>query len=64
MASKVMPGTCLTVPVHDAVVIAADLPVGVKSTLSMPKMEGCPFVCRCVAIKAVNVSPSSTYDPV
>ena len=36
VASKVRPGACLAVPVHDAVV-GVDFPVSVKSKVSMPK---------------------------
>jgi hypothetical protein len=62
-ASNSNSGACLAVPVHDAIV-GVDLPETVKSKLSMPKTEGCPCVCRSVAIHAVNLSPSTTYDPV
>jgi hypothetical protein len=56
VASKGKSGACLAVPEHDAVV-GVDLPVNVKSTLSMPKTEGCPAECRCVLTKAENLSP-------
>jgi hypothetical protein len=56
VASKVEPGACLAVPAHDAVV-SVDFPVNIKSTLSMPKTEGGPGVCRCLAMEAENLSP-------
>src|ERR1700716_641341 len=62
VASKVRLGACLAVPVHDAVV-GVDLPVSVRSTLSMPKTEGGPCVWRHVEMAAVNLSPSTKYDP-
>src|SRR5882757_3364811 len=64
-ASKAKPGACLAAPVHDAVV-GVDLPVSVKltSSMPMPKADGYPGVCLSVAMKAVNLSPSVTYDPV
>src|SRR3981081_1070243 len=62
VASKVKPGACLAVPVH-AAVGGVDLPVSVKltSSMPMPKTDGCPGVCRSVAMKAVKLSPSTTY---
>ena len=56
VASKGRSGACLAVPAHDAVV-GVDLPISVKSKLSMPKTEGCPGVCRCVLTEAENLSP-------
>ena len=55
-ASKAKPGACLAVPVQDAVV-GEDLPVTVKSTLSISNTDGCPCVCRRVVREAENLSP-------
>jgi hypothetical protein len=56
MASKAKPGACLAVPVQDAVV-GVDLPVTVKSTLSISNTDGYPCVCRRVVTEAENLSP-------
>src|ERR1700692_4819413 len=40
MASKAKPGACLVVPVQ-AAVVDVDVPVTVKSTLSMSNTDGC-----------------------
>jgi hypothetical protein len=65
VASKAKPGACFAAPVQDAVV-EVDVPVSVKLITSMPtkQTDGCHAVCLSVAIKAVNLSPSTTYDPV
>ena len=59
VACKVMPGACLAVPKHEAVV-GVDLPDNVMSTLSTPNTEGDPCVCRLTEIVAVNLSPCWT----
>jgi hypothetical protein len=56
MASKAKPGVCLAVPVQ-AAVVGVDVPVTVKSTLSMSNTDGCPCVCRRVVREAENSSP-------
>ena len=43
----------MAIPVHDAVV-GAEVPVSVKSTLSISKTDGGPGVCRHVVIRAEN----------
>ena len=57
VAWKVVPGACLAVPKHDAVV-GVDLPDSVISTLSTPNTEGGPCVRRLTAMVAANFSPS------
>jgi hypothetical protein len=56
MASKAKPGACLAVPVQ-AAVVGVDVPVTVKSTLSVSNTDGCPCVCRRVVTEAENLSP-------
>ena len=57
-----MPGACLAVPKHEAVV-GVDLPDNVMSTLSTPNTEGGPCVCRltervgCKFITRLDVGP-------
>ena len=63
VASKVKPGACLTLPVHDAVV-GVDLPVSVKSTSSMSKTDDCPGAYRRVVMEAEKSSPVWKYVPV
>ena len=57
VAWKVVPGAWVAVPKHEAVV-GVDLPASFISTLSVPKMEGGPCLCRLTAMVAENFSPS------